>query len=254
LLLADSMLGRPLDVLGSTRLDIYAFTHAAMYASDLGARHVPGIRPQADIATDAEAALAYSLDSNDFDLTAEVLMTWPMLRLTWSPVARFAFGILAQEEDRLGFLPGLAFEPERYEALAGEERLRFAYSTSYHACYAMGFLCAAMLRDGCTPPAVVPAVRRSSGASAALLRLLSADTATSCWRAPFGALATRQQAAVARLLLTVILRRARTQGDIQLVRQALKVALAHDLLDGPGPRQGAALLDRCSQMVQPPHP
>jgi hypothetical protein len=248
LLLADSMLGRPMDVLGSTQFDIYAFTHAAMYASDLGGRRVLGIRPEADVAADAEAALAYSLDSNDFDLTAEVLLMWPMLRLPWSPVARFAFGILAHEEDRLGFLPGLAFDPERYDALAGEERLQFAYKTSYHASYVMGFLCATVLRNGWTPPSNIPAVHHSSGAGAAFLRLLSAETPTSCWRAPFCALVPRQQDSVAPLLLTMLLRRARTQGDIRLVRQALEAALAQDLVEGPAARQAAALLDRCCQM------
>jgi len=247
-LLAESMLGRPLDVLGCTRFDIYAFTHAAMYASDLGSHQVAGIRQQTDIVADAEAALAYSLDSNDFDLTAEVLMTWPMLRLTWSPVARFAFGILAQEEERLGFLPGLAFDPARYQALRGQERSRFAHLTSYHASYTMGFLCAAALRDGCTPPSAVPAGGRSCGAGAALLRLLATENPTSCWRAPFRALVPRQQDSVAPLLLTVLLRRARTQGDIRLVRQALEAALAHDLVDGPAPRQAAALLHRCQAL------
>ena len=64
------MLGRPMDALGSARLDIYAFTHAVMYASDLGERRIALPRPSPAIAADAEAALAYSLDSNDFDLTA----------------------------------------------------------------------------------------------------------------------------------------------------------------------------------------
>lgn len=120
-------------------------------STGLGERHVPPIRSRADIAADAGAALAYSLDSNDFDLTAEVLLTWPMLRLAWSPVARFAFGILAQEEDRIGFLPGLAFDPARYEASVDEDQLWRARSTSYHASYVMGFLCAAALRVGCAP-------------------------------------------------------------------------------------------------------
>jgi hypothetical protein len=87
--LADSMLGRPMDVLDSSRLDIYAFTHAVMYASDFGRCGIQLPRSGLSIAADADAALACSLDSNDFDLTAEVLLTWPMLRLTWSPAATF---------------------------------------------------------------------------------------------------------------------------------------------------------------------
>jgi hypothetical protein len=43
----------------------------------------------------------------------------------------------------------------------------------------------------------------------------------------------------------VLLRRARMQGDLRLVGEALKVALAHDLVNGPAPGQAAALLQRC---------
>lgn len=243
-LLADSLLGRPMDALGSTRLDIYAFTHAVMYASDLGRRPIARTQSRAAIAADADAALAHSLDSNDFDLTAEVIMTWPMLGLAWSPAATFAFGILASAEDRLGFLPGLTFDLNRYQALNGEDRSRFAVATSYHTAYVMGFLCAVALRQGCTPPAAVPPARRSRGAGAALLRLISTESPTSCWKEPIDALAPRQQDSVAPLLLTVLLRRARTQGHLRLVREALEVALAYHLIDGPAPSQAAALLRR----------
>jgi hypothetical protein len=243
-LLADSMLGRPMDALGSARLDIYAFTHAVMYASDLGGRRIALPRPSAAIAADAAAALAYSLDSNDFDLAAEVLLTWPMLGLPWRPAATFAFRVLASVEDNVGFLPGSTFDLTRYQALSGDERSRFALATSYHPAYIMGFLCAAALRHGRSPPAAVPPARRSRGAGAAILRLVNTDVPTSCWREPFDALAPRQQDSVAPLVLAALLRRARTKGDLGLVREALEVALAHDLIDGPAPIQAAALLRR----------
>ena len=187
-LLANSMLGRPMDALGSSRFDIYAFTHAVMYASDLGGRRIALPRPSAAIAADADTALAFSLNSNDFDLAAEVLMTWPMLGLDWSPTATFAFRLLASAEDDLGFLPGTKFDFARYRAtLKGDERSRYALMTSYHTAYVMGFLCAAALRHGRAPPAEVPPARRSRGAGAAILRLI--DGPKSCWRKPFGALA-----------------------------------------------------------------
>lgn len=247
-LMTDSMLGRPMDALASTRLDIYAFTHAVMYASDLGSRPIALTRSRAAIAADADAALAHGLDSNDFDLTAEVIMTWPMLRLAWSPAATFAFGILAHVEDRVGFLPGLSFDSTRHQALAGEERSRFALATSYHAAYVMGFLCAAALGQGRRPPAAVPPARCSGGVSAALLRLVSTESAAPCWKEAIGALAPRQQDSVAPLLLTVLLRRARKQGNLKLVRDALELALAYDLIEGPAPIQAAALLRRSQSL------
>jgi hypothetical protein len=243
-LLADSMLGRPMDALGSTRFDIYAFAHAVMYATDLGGRRIALPRPSAAIVADADAALAYSLDSNDFDLAAEMTLTWPMLGLAWSPAATFGFQLLASIEDNVGFLPGAAFDFARYQALTGDARSRFAVVTSYHPAYIMGFLCAIALRNGCVPPVAVPSARRSRGAGAAILRLFNTDSPMPCWRAPFGALAPRQQDSVAPLVLVALLRRARTKGDLGLVREALEVALAHDLIDGPAPAQAAAFLRR----------
>jgi hypothetical protein len=243
-LLADSMLGRPLDALGSTRLDIYAFTHAVMYASDLGGRRIALPRPAAAIAADAVTALAFSLDSNDFDLVAEVILTWPMLGLAWSPAAIFAFRILANTEDNFGFLPGSTFDFTRYQALKGDERSRFAIVTSYHTAYVMGFLCAVALRPGCSPPAAVRPARRSRGAGVAILRLVNIDDPAPCWRDPFCALDPSQQDSVAPLVLAALLRRARTAGNLSLVREALEVALAYDLVDGPAPMQAAALLRR----------
>jgi hypothetical protein len=247
-LVADSMLGRPLDALGPTRFDIYAFTHSVMYASDLGGRRIALPRPAAAVAASADSALAYSLDSNDFDLSAEAILTWPMLHLAWSPVATFAFGILAGVEDNLGFLPGLPFEVTRYQALTGDDQSRYALVTSYHTSYIMGFLCATALIPGCSPPAAVPPARRSRGAGAAIRRLLKTDGNTPSWQEPFAALAPRQQDSVAPLVLAVLLRRARTAGDLQLIREALEVALAHDLADGPAAIQAAALLRRSQAM------
>jgi hypothetical protein len=247
-LIAESMLGRQMDALGSNRFDIYAFTHAVMYASDLGGRRIALPRPSAVIAASAGAALAFSLDTNDFDLAAEVLLTWPMLHLAWSPVATFAFGILAGVEDNLGFLPGLPFNEQHYQTLKGNERSRYTIVTSYHTSYIMGFLCATALGPGCAPPATVPTTRRSRGAGAAILRLFRTDGGLSCWRETFCALSPRHQDSVAPLALTILLRRAKTTGDLCLIREALEVALAHDLIDGPAPLQAAALLRRSQAM------
>lgn len=243
-LVADSMIGRCLDALGSTRLDIYAFTHAVMYASDFGMRRISRVRAPLEIAADADAALAQSLDANDFDLTAEIALTWPMLGLPWSPGALFAFSILTDVEDRVGFLPGLAFDSNRHLSLMGEERSRFALATSYHASYVMGFLCAAALREDRTPPAKVLPIGRTQGASSVLLQLIGAESSTSCWREAIGVLPPRQQDSLSPLLLGILLRRARTYGNLTLVRDALEVALEFDLIDGPAPTQAAALLRR----------
>jgi hypothetical protein len=243
-LVADSMLGRPMDTLGSTRDDVSAFTQAVRYASDFGRRQIVAPRSHAAIVADADAALAYSLDANDFDLTAEVLLTWPMLGLAWSPAATFAFSILANLQDSLGFLPGLVWGETRYLPPTAADRSRSALTTSCHSTYVMGFLCAAALAPGCEPPAAVRPARHGRGATAALLALIGGEGLESCWVAPLGALPPDQQDSVAPLLLGIVLRRAGTRGNVKLLRAALQVALAFDLIDGPAPSQAAALLRR----------
>ncbi len=243
-LVADSILGRPMDTLASTRADISAFTQAVMYASDFGRREIVRPRSHAAIVADADAALAYSLDANDFDLTAEVLLTWPMLGLAWSPAATFAFSILANLQDALGFLPGLVCGETRYHPRTAAEPSRRALPTSCHSTYVMGFLCAAALAPGCEPPAAVRPARHGRGAAAALLALLAGERRESCWVAPLRALAPDHQDSVAQLLLGIVLRRAATRGNVKLVQNALQVALAFDLIDGPAPGQAAALLRR----------
>jgi hypothetical protein len=243
-LASESPLGHPMDVLGATRLDIYAFTHAVMYATDLGGRAMPRVRKRAAVADDAEACLAFSLDTNDFDLTAELLMTWPMLGLPSSAVASFAFSVLAGVEDELGFLPGLAFDRERYERTPDAERVRFALSTCYHTVFVMGFLCAALLRSPAAGSAAAGGVRRRRGAASAMAALITRETPLSCWRGPFESLGPRQQDAVSPLLFAIAVRRARSDGNLAVIRRALESAVDHNLIRGPAVSQAAALLRR----------
>lgn len=59
---ARSMLGRSMDVFAASRDDIYAFTHALMYLTDLGERKVRLPRSRVEVLTNAEAVLACCLD------------------------------------------------------------------------------------------------------------------------------------------------------------------------------------------------
>ena len=77
-----SALGRPADLLSTRKDQAYAFTHALMYLTDLGSRRVRLPRPQSTITAEADAALAASLDEPDYDLSGEILLTWP-----YTPVA-----------------------------------------------------------------------------------------------------------------------------------------------------------------------
>jgi hypothetical protein len=191
--------------------------------------------------------LALSLDIDDFDVTAEVTMTWPLLALAWSPTATFAFGLLAAADDELGFVPGPTFNPKQYEASMADERTRHSLATSYHTTYMMGILCAAALRRRSFPFKAVP-LGGSAGCGSALARLLDRDIAEPRWRAAFDALGPGQQNAVAPLVLTVLLRRAKDRGDLRRMRTVLELALAHELARGPAVQQAVALLRRSASL------
>lgn len=245
LALADSHLGRPLDALGATRIDVYAFTHAVMYASDLGGRRAVLPRPLSAVADDALAALACSVTADDCDLTAEVLLTWPMLGLDWSPAAVFAFGALTTAQDELGFLPGASFDRAHHGQLHGDAALSYAVSTCYHTTYVMGFLCAAALRPGRAPPARLPArTRRGETSCAGLLEV----NWPARWRQRFERLSAGEQSALLPLLLAMFMRTARAAGDLRSIQHAVGFALEHDLADGAAPVQAATLLRRCQSL------
>lgn len=248
-LVADSKLGGTLDILGCTRADLYGFTHAVMYASDFGTRELPKTRSRKAIAQDAEAALTVSLETNDFDLTAELLLTWTMLRLPWSPIASFAFAVLAKVEDKLGFLPGLLFDHAHDQTLVGAERDRYRLSSSYHTVYVMGFLCATALRPNRSPPQDVARTRRRGGSCAALLGLIGHDRSAVCWREPFGLLTPAQQLSLEGFLFTVLIRRAKNIGNLYLIQQALEVVVTYKLAFGPTLVQTLALLRRSQILV-----
>jgi uncharacterized protein DUF6895 len=250
-LVAESMLGRPLDIFTASTFDLYAFTHALMFASDFGLSRTRLPRRRSVIAVDADAALVASLDANDLDLSAELALTWPLLGKSWSTTAVFAFRILAAVEDREGFLPVLGMDLSRYRALPVGERSEHMLAHSYHSAYVMGFLCAAALRVRPALPAAVPErVRRAplAGAAGAVLRLFDSNDAESCWEAHFFSLRERQQDALAPFALAALLRRAAARGNLALVRRALQVAVDFDMADGTVPIHAAALLRR-SQLL-----
>lgn len=245
-LLASSMPGRPLDILTASTFDLYAFTHALMFASDFGLSRPRLPRGRAAILADADAALAASLDATDFDLSAELALSRPLLGASWSAAAAFAFRLLADVEDREGFLPVLGMDLAQHRALPAEMRSDHLLAHSYHSTYVMGFLCAVALRDGYAPPARFAPMRgvSSAGAADAVLHLFDGTAAASCWERPMRALREPERDALAPFALAILLRRAGARGDLARVRRALEVAVEFGVADGPVPLQAASLLRR----------
>jgi hypothetical protein len=248
--LADSFLGRPIDALAGGRLDYYAFTHAVMYASDLGERRVRLARRRTDVAADALAALAFAMDTQDLDLATELLMTWPMLALPWQPAATFAFQRLADVDDATGRVHGLAFNADRHAALPEPDRFAYERATCYHSVYVWGFLCAAALRPGAAPPEAVPQRRRATGAADRLVEMLGASGPQPAWLQAVCRLAPRQREGLAPLLLACLLRRSASAGDLGRLRPALEIALGAGLVDAPATMQAVAFLRRSQLLAE----
>jgi hypothetical protein len=243
-LLRRSILAHSMDALSASRDDVYAFTHAVLYSTDLGRRSIRLPRPIGAIMADAEAALGRCLVEHDYDLAGEVLLTWPLLRQPWSAAASFGFTILASVEDQAGFLPAPILRLERYRQLKGEERSRYALASLYHTSYVMGLLCAAALRPGCSPPAAVRPLRRATGAAHDILDRMDIGGDQPHWVRPLADLRPRQQDAVAPLLLSMCLRQAVSRRDLGMISRTLDLAARCGILDGPSPHQAVQLLQR----------
>lgn len=239
-LLARTCVAMPLDVLGSSTSDLYAFTHVVMYASDMGRRAVQWPRPVDEIADEAQAALAAALDADNFDLAAELLWTWPMLGLPWSAAARFAFGVLAEVQDEHGFLPGPEYVLHEHEARSDAQREDLVLRTSYHANFVMGILCAVALLPGRAPSPCSVDTPDDAGTPDELLRLLPASSRTPRWLAAREALDATCRSALAPFVLSIALRRAATAHDVERVRLCLQAALQGGFIDGSGGSTGSA--------------
>ena len=248
-LVARTCIARPLDALGSATEDLYAFTHVVLHASDMGRRSPPWPRWRDEIAADAEAALAAALDADNLDLAAELLWTWPMLGLAWSPAAMFSFGLLASAQDEHGFLPGPQWSAGDAAQLPDDRRDEYKLRTSYHATLVMGFLCASALRHD-PPPRAVSAMSARGGALDAVLALVDARPREARWRGALLELDAAPRESLADLVLSIALRRARNAHDLEGLRECLSVWSRFDLVAGPSVHQALGLLRRATLLGQ----
>lgn len=246
-----SVLARPMDLLGGSRDDVYAFTHALMYVTDFNIAPARLPRRRAAILADAEGALARCLDDQDYDLGGEVLLTWPLTGNSWSPAAAFAFRVLARAEDQAGFLPAPVTRIDRIKELDGDRRSDYLLATAYHTIYVMGLVCAAALRDGRTPPATIPAAPRARrGSARRMLDLIGDDGRELQWREELMELDERQRDALSEMLLAIALCRRVKQRDFSGVAEVLRAGDALGLTDTPVASQSAELLERIALFAE----
>lgn len=168
-----TLFARGLDVLSGTREELCCFTHAVIYLSDLGRSvpQLPGAAP--DIIAEADAALARCMADLDFDLAAELLLTWPYLRANWSPIARAALNDMISMVEASGILPSATFVPYEWAKLPPAGRKRYFLRESYHTAYVWGFLMLATLQPWAAPETEDPAGRDTFELNKALWTLVS---------------------------------------------------------------------------------
>jgi hypothetical protein len=242
-----SALGRPMDLLSGSREDVYAFTHALMYAANFN--HLPDPLPRRSsvILAEAEAALGRCLDEQDYDLGGEVLLAWPLTRVKWSAVAAFSFRVLARVEDRAGVLPSQATSVKRLSMLEDKQRSTYLLATAYHTAYVMGLLCAVSLQPGRAPPRRIPRGGFPSDSASKMLMLLGSDAVVLHWREELEALEPREQDALAQLLFHIALRRKVSLRDFEGARRVLAIGANLKLSRSPLAIQTAEMLQRLAE-------
>jgi hypothetical protein len=240
----NSVLNHPLDLLWGTRDDAYAHTHALMYFTDFGysRRLVP--RPQPEILAESAAMLARSLLLEDYDLTAEVLMAWPLISAPWSPAASFGFHVLAELEDTVGYLPATHGTPTKVFRLEGSERTKYALAASYHTAFVMGMLCALALRPGNAPPTQMTGEPTNAEVIEELLHMIPENETP--WRSTFCRLQPHEQRTLGPFLLDMALLSRGRKHDFAALGRLLDLAVHQSLADAPLCAQCAELLHRMS--------
>jgi hypothetical protein len=241
-LIRRTALGQGVDVLTGSRDDIYALTHATLYATDLGIQTIELPRPATTVLREAESALAGALDDDDFDLAGEVVLMWPMLRLRWSTASQFGLAFLAAVEDEVGLLPSLAIDARTLRQHSGPARRQVAIATTYHTAYVMGLLCATVLRTSRDAEAPVETERRPNVLREALVALDQLPRRTH-WEPHFRALPRRQQEMLASFVLDVAIRRAARQMALGILHRLVLTA-CEDEVATEAVAQGIELLDR----------
>lgn len=248
--LIDSVLNRSLDILGGLREDAYAFTHLMMYCTDFGFQAPQLPRRRATILREAGSLLARYLDAEDYDLTGEILLSWPLTGAAWSPSTAFVFRVLARVEDQVGVLPCGHSNPARLIQLQGEARTRYALGTAYHTAYVMGFLCAASLRVGRTPPANIIGPQCETSCLDRLFRYVDDDQGH--WCSEFTSLAQVERRALAPLILDMGIVQECRKHDYQAMSELLSLACEYRIASSPMCGQAAELLERiagCSYAI-----
>jgi hypothetical protein len=221
--IANSSLNRTIDLLHGSREDISSFTQALVCLRDFNLFPRPLPRQRECILAEAEGMLARCLDEQDYDLAAEVLLVWPLTGEEWSPAAAFAFRVLCNFENAVGFPPATTSidSIKRTAAEAGQKHL---VTATYHSVYVMGMLAAAALAPGKRPPLTVPQAPVRSGAFEAVLDCFYPDDHKAHWQQELETLQPAECESLAEFLLNIALHREVGRSNFAAIERLLTVS------------------------------
>jgi hypothetical protein len=248
--IANTALVNGFDLLSGNRDDVYAFTHALMYATDFGAVGLPGEYVGDLVFQRARSALAGALDDDDFDLAGELLFTWPFLRYKWDAIASFAFQVLATVEDEVGALPSQALNRKAYEQYDEEVREKYVAAATYHTAYVMGLLCASIMATDERPVAVhgIETKLTLKEANDALLEELYQQNARPQWLQIARTLTSDVATSIAPLILDVAIRRSVRDLNLKRIRELLIFGVQNEIEPTLLRYQAAELLGRTAKL------
>ena len=141
-------------------------------------------------------------------------------------------------------------QPRPAGSTEGEERARYALGTAYHTAYVMGFLCAASLRPGRTPPVTIVGPQFDANCLSRLLRYVDDDRGH--WRPEFSSLAEGERRLASSVLDVAIMQKCRRR-NYKAVSEILSLACEYGVAGSPMCRQAFELLERiasCSTAIR----
>ena len=237
-------LAKPMDLIHGTTDDFYAFTHALMYITDFSTVRQQLPRSNATLAAEADAILARCMWENDHDLAGEVLLTWPLTAMPFSPAASFVFHYLSGLEDETGFLPLEAAHQQVHDQMEITEQKKYRFATGYHTAYVMGLLCAVTIQSGSLSSQQPKENKTFEHSAREIMPFLETSDTTPRWLADLRSLPEAEQDALSSWLLELALVKAARTHQYDHVYTLLSLGYEYDIIDTELARQAAELLDR----------
>ena len=179
------------DLVFGDRDELRALARGVMYATDFGRRAPRTIRCEY-VAAMVESALAGAVDDSDFVLACDLLLSWPLLHVAWTPAATVAFMLLSR--------------------MAPDGDLS----------YGMGTLCAGILRAKRYPFTLPPVTGGSAERADALLDLAQREEHRPRWVECVASLTTDRRASCESFMRDALLRRAARRLDFETVKLVLR--------------------------------